>query len=170
VSRRPRIIATASLATLIVAAAIAGTRTPAGDAHDAAPSAVTGAATAAMSDAEAEIRARRLVGGEVRARPTDQRPPRILACLPRSHGRRIFADRHDYSYRREPARIDVFEPRGIAAEHGHWRARWSAADGSIDVGGEYLMQWRRASSGWLVDAELFTPLHCLGGGYCQERP
>jgi ketosteroid isomerase-like protein len=81
-----------------------------------------------------------------------------------------FAERRGYSYRRDPARVEVFEPWGIAAEHGRWRAEWQAADGPIDVGGEYLMQWVRTDAGWLVQAEMFVPRHCIGGAYCTTLP
>lgn len=81
-----------------------------------------------------------------------------------------FAEREEYRYRREPERVDVYEPWGIATERGRWRARWRGADGPIDAGGEYLIQWRHTEDGWLVHAELFAPLHCEGGRYCAERP
>jgi ketosteroid isomerase-like protein len=81
-----------------------------------------------------------------------------------------FADRAGYRYRREPERIDVFAAWGVATERGRWRAEWHAADGPIDVGGEYTIQWKSTDAGWLVNAELFTVLHCRGGSYCTARP
>jgi uncharacterized protein (TIGR02246 family) len=82
-----------------------------------------------------------------------------------------FADRAEYSYRREPERITVYEPWDVAAEHGRWRARWRAADGPIDVGGEYIIHWTRTDGGWFVHAEMFAPPdHCTGGTYCAARP
>jgi ketosteroid isomerase-like protein len=81
-----------------------------------------------------------------------------------------FANRQDYTYRRDPRRVHVREPWGVATEHGEWRARWTDSDGPIDVGGEYLMHWRRTEHGWAVQAEMFAPLHCRGGRYCADRP
>lgn len=82
-----------------------------------------------------------------------------------------FADRPEYGYRRDPDRIVVYDPWGVAAEHGRWRARWRAADGPVDVGGEYIIQWVHSGTEWFVSAEMFAPPdHCTGGEYCATRP
>jgi uncharacterized protein (TIGR02246 family) len=81
-----------------------------------------------------------------------------------------FATRQGYTYRREPQRVHVHEPWGVATEHGEWRARWNEPDGPVDVGGEYMMHWRLTGDGWLVQAEMFAPVHCRGGRFCTDRP
>jgi uncharacterized protein (TIGR02246 family) len=81
-----------------------------------------------------------------------------------------FENRPGYTYRREPYRVRVHEPWGVATERGRWRARWTEPDGSVDVGGEYLIHWRHTDAGWRVHAEMFAVIHCRGGRYCNERP
>lgn len=152
-----------------------------------AGAAVIGRAVATgQGDPEAEIRMKReRFNAAVAARDLDALVPiwtedvRVIT----SSGGRIegrdayrarfagyFAEREEYRYRREPERVDVYEPWGVATERGRWRARWRDVDGPIDVGGEYLIQWRQTEDGWFVHAELFAPLHCEGGRYCAERP
>jgi ketosteroid isomerase-like protein len=83
---------------------------------------------------------------------------------------RQFTIRPDTTYVRRTAEVDVYEPWAVAAERGEWTGTWTEPDGKVTVGGTYLAQWRKVGAEWLIQAELFVPLHCDGSRYCRERP
>ena len=54
-----------------------------------------------------------------------------------------FAARPDTIYVRQPSAIDVYLPWAMASERGDWTARWTEPDGTVDMAGTYMAQWRR---------------------------
>ena len=83
---------------------------------------------------------------------------------------RQFATRPDTTYVRRAADVDVYEPWAVASERGEWTGTWTEPDGKVTIGGTYLAQWRKVGAEWLIQAELFVPLHCAGSRYCRARP
>lgn len=81
-----------------------------------------------------------------------------------------FDRRPDTRWVRTPARITVNERWDVAAEAGRWIGTWTDPDGPVRITGTYLAQWRRAAAGWRIQAEVFVPLECTGGAYCERRP
>ena len=81
-----------------------------------------------------------------------------------------FASRPDTIYDRQPSAIDVYLPWGMASERGDWTARWTEPDGTVDMAGTYMAQWRRINGVWLIQAELYVPTRCVGSRYCSQRP
>ena len=81
-----------------------------------------------------------------------------------------FARRADTIYVRTPATIDVFAPWAVASERGNWTGRWTEPDGVMEIGGTYLVQWRKIDGRWLIQSELYVPTHCKGSAYCARRP
>lgn len=57
-----------------------------------------------------------------------------------------------------PDAIDVNEQWGMAAEHGRWTGTVMANDGPIYVSGVYAAKWQNTPDGWLLQAEIYTPL------------
>jgi uncharacterized protein (TIGR02246 family) len=85
---------------------------------------------------------------------------------------RIFRDRPDVRYVRQPEEVAVFPAWAVASERGRWTGRWTDADGEVRISGTYLAQWRKLFGRWLIQAELFVPVVCesKGGSYCREHP
>ena len=81
-----------------------------------------------------------------------------------------FARRPDTIYVRTPSVIEVFAPWAVASERGGWTGRWTEPDGVMEIGGTYLVQWRRIDGRWLIQSELYVPTHCKGSAYCNRRP
>ncbi len=81
-----------------------------------------------------------------------------------------FAARPDTIYVRQPSAIDVYLPWMMASERGDWTARWTEPDGTVDMTGTYMAQWRRIDGVWLIQAELYVPTRCAGSRYCSQRP
>ena len=81
-----------------------------------------------------------------------------------------FATRPDTIYVRQPSAIDVYLPWEMASERGEWTARWTEPDGTVDMAGTYMAQWRRLGGVWLIQAELYVPTRCVGSKYCSQRP
>jgi ketosteroid isomerase-like protein len=81
-----------------------------------------------------------------------------------------FATRPDTIYVREPSAIDVYLPWAMASERGDWTARWTEPDGTVDMAGTYMAQWRQIDGVWLIQAELYVPTRCAGSRYCSQRP
>jgi len=83
---------------------------------------------------------------------------------------RQFTNRPDTIYVRSPLVIDVYLPWAVASERGEWTGRWTEPDGSLEIGGAYQAQWRKVDGQWLIQAELYVPTRCNGGGYCRQHP
>ena len=81
-----------------------------------------------------------------------------------------FATRPDTIYVRQPSTIDVYLPWDMASERGDWTARWTEPDGTVDMAGTYMAQWRRINGVWLIQAEIYVPTRCTGSRYCSQRP
>jgi uncharacterized protein (TIGR02246 family) len=81
-----------------------------------------------------------------------------------------FASRPDTIYVRQPSAIDVYLPWAMASERGNWTARWTESDGTVDMAGTYMAQWRRVDGVWLIQAELYVPTSCTGSKYCRQPP
>ena len=84
---------------------------------------------------------------------------------------RQFASRPDTTYVRRTTEVQVYLPWGVAAERGEWTGTWTEPDGKVTIGGTYLAQWRKSGTEWLIQAEVFVPVHCAGSDrYCGSRP
>ena len=81
-----------------------------------------------------------------------------------------FKTRPDTIYVRQPSAIDVYLPWAMASERGEWTARWTEPDGTVDMAGTYMAQWRRIDGVWLIQAELYVPARCAGSRYCTRQP
>ena len=81
-----------------------------------------------------------------------------------------FKRRPDTVYVRTPLTIDVYPPWAVASEQGEWTGRWTEPDGSMEIGGTYLVQWRKIDGAWLIQSELYVPTHCKGSAYCNRHP
>jgi hypothetical protein len=73
-------------------------------------------------------------------------------------------------YVRTPLTIDIYAPWAVASERGEWTGRWTEPDGSMEIGGTYLVQWRKIDDAWLIQSELYVPTHCKGSAYCNRHP
>jgi ketosteroid isomerase-like protein len=54
--------------------------------------------------------------------------------------------------------IHVNEEWGMAQEHGRWTGTLTANDGPIELAGDYAAKWHQTPEGWLLQAEIFTPI------------
>jgi ketosteroid isomerase-like protein len=59
--------------------------------------------------------------------------------------------------------IHVNEEWGMAQELGRWTGSLMANDGLIEVAGEYAAKWHNTADGWLLQAEIFTPITITRG-------
>lgn len=81
-----------------------------------------------------------------------------------------FARRPDTIYVRTPAAVDVNARWLVAAERGEWLGKWAEPDGAMEIGGFYLVQWRKLAGRWQIQSELYVPTHCKGAKYCDQHP
>lgn len=81
-----------------------------------------------------------------------------------------FTRRPDTIYVRTPLTIDVYAAWAVASERGEWTGRWTEPDGAMEIGGTYLVQWRKIDGRWLIQSELYVPTRCKGSAYCSRRP
>lgn len=81
---------------------------------------------------------------------------------------RSWADMFDRdstaTYGRTPDEIHVNEEWGMAEEHGRWTGTLMANDGPMELAGVYAAKWHHTAEGWLLQAEIFTPLTIVRGG------
>jgi len=75
----------------------------------------------------------------------------------------IFTAMPDVHYVRTPARIEIGDCGGLAAETGRWRGAWSADGMAIRYTGRYFAKWRLGEDGWQIEAETFVTLKRSGG-------
>ena len=76
----------------------------------------------------------------------------------------MFARDKTATHGRTPDEIHVNEEWGMAEEHGHWTGKLMAADGPMEVTGVYAAKWHYTAEGWLLQAEIFTPLTVVKSG------
>ncbi len=77
----------------------------------------------------------------------------------------------DLVYRRTPDIIRVYPEWKMASETGTWKGNWTEPNGDkIELTGTYYAKWHKLSDGWKIRAEIFTPLTCSGGAYCDTSP
>ncbi|HYW50618.1 MAG TPA: DUF4440 domain-containing protein [Gemmatimonadaceae bacterium] len=81
-----------------------------------------------------------------------------------------FDRRPNTKWVRASRSITVNERWDVAAEEGEWTGTWTDPDGPVRITGTYLAQWRRSDGRWRIQAEVFVPLACNGGAYCERRP
>ena len=83
---------------------------------------------------------------------------------------RFAADAKDVIYVRTPDAIRVFPEWKMASETGTWIGRWSQSEEKIELSGTYFAKWHKVDGVWLIRAEIFVPLKCTGGKYCDQGP
>lgn len=86
---------------------------------------------------------------------------------------RLFADmqvKPDLIYVRTPSAVDVYEKWKMAGESGTWVGSWTENNQKIQLSGTYYAKWHKVDEQWLIRAEIFTPLTCSGGAYCDSPP
>lgn len=87
---------------------------------------------------------------------------------------RLAADwtvKPDLVYRRTPEKIELFSAWRMAGEKGTWMGTWTEPNGdNIRLSGSYYAKWHKEDGRWLIRAEVFTPLRCEGGTYCDKGP
>jgi ketosteroid isomerase-like protein len=62
-----------------------------------------------------------------------------------------------------PDEIHVNEDWGMAEEHGRWSGMLTAKDGPIEIAGRYAAKWQCTAEGWMLQAEIFTPITITRG-------
>ncbi|HEV7427799.1 MAG TPA: nuclear transport factor 2 family protein [Thermoanaerobaculia bacterium] len=62
-----------------------------------------------------------------------------------------------------PDEIHVNEGWGMAEEHGRWTGMLVANDGPMELAGVYAAKWQYTPEGWLLQAEIFTPITITRG-------
>lgn len=83
---------------------------------------------------------------------------------------RQFERRPDTLYVRTPVAVRIFAAWQVASERGEWVGTWTEPDGAVRLTGTYEAQWRCIDGRWLIQGELFVPLGCEGGAYCERHP
>lgn len=84
--------------------------------------------------------------------------------------KRFASDAPDVVYIRTPDVIQVFPEWNMASETGTWLGKWSDKGNPIELSGTYYAKWHQVNGKWLIRAEIFTPLACKGGPYCEQGP
>jgi uncharacterized protein DUF4440 len=77
--------------------------------------------------------------------------------------------RPDVTWTRTPESVEVNEEWNNASERGTWKEVWTEPDGQTVLTGNYQALWKRDKGKWLLDAEIFIPLNCMGSNYCQPK-
>jgi ketosteroid isomerase-like protein len=70
----------------------------------------------------------------------------------------MFARDRSTTHEGTPDEIYVNEDWGMAEEHGRWTGMLTANDGPIELAGVYAAKWQYTAEGWLLQAEIFTPI------------
>ena len=81
-----------------------------------------------------------------------------------------FARRPDTVWVRAPSAVSVMPAWHIGREEGDWTGRWTDPDGPVEVRGRYMAQWVHTADGWRIQGELYVPMACVGGAYCERPP
>jgi ketosteroid isomerase-like protein len=59
--------------------------------------------------------------------------------------------------------IHVNQEWGMAQEYGRWTGTLTANDGPMELAGDYAAKWHLTPEGWLLQAEIFTPISIKRG-------
>jgi ketosteroid isomerase-like protein len=70
----------------------------------------------------------------------------------------LFDRDHGATHAAVPEEIHVNEPWGMAEEHGRWNVTINTRDGPMALAGVYAAKWQNTAEGWLLQAEIFTPV------------
>jgi ketosteroid isomerase-like protein len=81
-----------------------------------------------------------------------------------------FNSKPDVLYVRTPDVFQVFSQWNMASETGHWVGHWTENGKLIELTGTYLAKWHKVKGSWQIRAEIFVPLTCSGGEYCDRSP
>ncbi|NOT76383.1 MAG: nuclear transport factor 2 family protein [Cyclobacteriaceae bacterium] len=81
-----------------------------------------------------------------------------------------FIAKPDVIYIRTPEKIEIFPTWKMAAENGTWVGRWTEKGAKIEISGTYYAKWHKLNGQWMIRAEIFTPLKCTGGEFCDQPP
>jgi ketosteroid isomerase-like protein len=81
-----------------------------------------------------------------------------------------FKSKPDVIYIRTPTALEVFAAWKMASETGTWVGRWTDNGARIELQGTYYAKWHKINGEWLIRAEIFTPLSCSGGEFCDKSP
>jgi ketosteroid isomerase-like protein len=76
----------------------------------------------------------------------------------------MFTRDQTSTHDRTPDEIYVNAEWGMAQEHGRWIGRLLAKDGPLEMSGVYAAKWHFTEQGWLLEAEIFTPLSVVRPG------
>ena len=79
-----------------------------------------------------------------------------------SSWRNLFVHDPTATHASTPDRIHVNVGWGMAEEHGHWTGTLTAKTGPMTITGVYAAKWHLTAEGWLLQAEMFTPLDIDG--------
>ncbi|HWA34370.1 MAG TPA: nuclear transport factor 2 family protein [Cyclobacteriaceae bacterium] len=80
-----------------------------------------------------------------------------------------FAAKPDIIYVRAPEKIRVFIKWNMASELGTWVGHWTENGQLVELKGNYLAKWHKVNGEWMIRAEIFVPLGCIGGAICDEE-
>jgi ketosteroid isomerase-like protein len=75
----------------------------------------------------------------------------------------MFARDGSAAHEAVPDEIHVNEDWGMAEEHGRWAGKLTANDGPIELAGRYAAKWQNTAEGWMLQAEIFTPITITRG-------
>ncbi len=81
-----------------------------------------------------------------------------------------FGSKPDVLYVRTPQSVQVFDAWNMASESGTWTGSWTENGEKVELTGTYLAKWHKVDGAWLIRAEVFVPLTCSGGAYCDKSP
>ncbi len=81
-----------------------------------------------------------------------------------------YRTKKEVIYIRTPREIKVFDSWHMASEYGSYTGQWHDMDGLIKVAGTYYAKWHNINSAWRIRVEVFTPLSCTGGKWCEVAP
>jgi len=70
----------------------------------------------------------------------------------------LFARNEHATHVSTPEQLHINEEWGVAEELGTWTATISTRDGLMEMSGVYAAKWHLTVAGWLVRAEIFTPM------------
>lgn len=76
----------------------------------------------------------------------------------------------DVIYVRTSEDIQIYSDWKMAGESGSWIGRWTEGTDKIELTGTYFAKWHKVDDRWLIRAEVFVPLSCNGGSYCDQGP